>query len=138
MKKEKDWYKYEKYCINYHQHKYEQITWHWENIPEEHLFKSNIISNFKKTRLQRKKNKEDGVVNTTQEYGLDGLALDKNNNYHGLQMKYWKSKNKLTAEHLGTFFLVSSKMNIKNNASKSYLYHTCKLHKEMEELMKDT
>jgi hypothetical protein len=82
----KNWKKYEEYCINYHRNKYNHITWWWNNIPEEELYNSKVITNTKRLRMMRKNNQN------IQEYGLDGLSLDNNGNYHGLQMKYYTLK----------------------------------------------
>jgi len=64
----------------------------------------------------------------------DGIII-----HHGLQMKLWDSKKKLTPHHLGTFLIIIDyALQIKNNLSKGYLYHTCKLEKTMELLFNNS
>ena len=130
-----NWRKYEEFCVQYHSEKYGHKTWWWNYIPEEELFKSNILPDTKKLRLLRKSNREQGKP--IQEYGLDGLALDDYGNYHGLQMKYWNPNSYLTAEHLGTFLLVLQRMYLLNNTSNGYLYYTCKLQRDFREIIDD-
>ena len=125
----KNWKKYEEYCIDYHRNKYNHITWWWNNIPEEELYKSKVITSTQKLRMMRKNNKN------LQEYGLDGLALDENNNYHGLQMKYYNPKTYLTANKLGSYTMVINKLYLVNNNSNGYLYYSCRLEIIFKELM---
>ena len=113
-----DWEKYEHQAVEYHNKKYNQKTWHWKVLPEEHLYKAGFITRFNKFRLERlakfKENK-----NRFNDYGLDGLALDNEGNYHGLQMK--KYKRSVRADDIGTFFSVIFNRLWKNNVkSKGY------------------
>ena len=97
---------YEFHMCDYHRANICNDVWHWKYIPEEQLFNAGFITSFNKLRLSRKKRKEEGN-NNIREYGLDGLALDSNGFYHGLQAKYWHKK-RLTGHDLGTFFSVIS------------------------------
>ncbi len=122
-----NWKDYETYIIKYHQDTYNHITYHWSNIPEEILYESGFINDTNKMRLQRKKDKIEGKINSIQEYGLDGIAKD-NEIYHGLQAKCYDGKSYLKASDLGTFLsILFLRMKAKNKESKGYLYHTCKL-----------
>ncbi len=119
-------YDYELYSCEYHQTKFEHKVWHWKYIPEGELENAGWITSFNKLRLNRIEKMKEGE-NTIREYGLDGLSLDKNGTYHGIQSKFWKSR-RLTAHDLGSFFsVVSSRLVPKNNKSIGYLYHTCGL-----------
>ena len=53
------------------------------------------INDYNKHRLERLAKFKDGT-NRHKDYGLDGLALDLNNIYHGLQAKYYLT-NKVSA-----------------------------------------
>jgi len=75
--------------------------------------------------------------NNIREYGLDGLALDNNGVYHGLQAKCWNSKKYLTASDLGTFLaVIFTRLLPKNPASIGYLYHTCRLQADVKDSFK--
>jgi superfamily II DNA or RNA helicase len=99
------------------------------NIPEDVLFDCGFITDFNKHRLNRKRNNKLKKINSIQEYGLDGIAIETIDNekiYHGLQMKLWK--NKLRGHDLGTFYQVLfCRLFLKNDSAKGYLYHSCKL-----------
>ena len=120
---------FEHYCINLHQTKYNQIAYHWNNIPEDILFDAGFITDFNQLRLSRKRDNKLNKINSVQEYGLDGIAIEKVNNkniYHGLQMKLWN--NKLTGHDLGTFWqALFFRLFSKSELSRGYLYHSCKL-----------
>jgi superfamily II DNA or RNA helicase len=121
------WKEYEHFIIKYHQDTYNHITYHWSNIPEEILYESGFINDTNKIRLQRKRDKTEGKINSIQEYGLDGIVKD-GEIYHGIQAKCYDGKSYLKASDLGTFLSVLFlRMKTKNNVSKGYLYHTCKL-----------
>jgi superfamily II DNA or RNA helicase len=128
MNSEKDYYLYELQCIKYHQETYGHQSWHWTQIPENVLFESGFIHDGNEYRLKRKLKWEENqeYYNPLQEYGLDGIALEINNDekiYHGIQCKLWK--NKLSANSLGTFLLsIFARLNKKNQNSKGYLYHS--------------
>ena len=127
---------YELYSIKYHSEKYNHTTWHWRNIPEEELENAGWITDYNKHRLKRLEKRTTGL-HVIREYGLDGLSLDKDGNYHGIQAKFWKSRN-LTAHDLGTFFSVMfSRFIQKNNKSIGYLYHTCGLQIDVKDDIKN-
>ena len=120
---------FEHYCVNLHQTKYDQIAYHWNNIPEDVLFDAGFITDFNQLRLSRKRDNKLNKINSVQEYGLDGIAIEKINNkniYHGLQMKLWSKK--LTGHDLGTFWqALFFRLFSKSELSRGYLYHSCKL-----------
>ncbi len=121
------WKEYEHFIIKYHQDTYNHITYHWSNIPEEILYECGFINDTNKIRLQRKRDKTEGKINSIQEYGLDGIVKD-GKIYHGIQAKCYDGKSYLKASDLGTFLSVLFlRMKAKNDQSKGYLYHTCKL-----------
>ncbi len=121
------WKEYEHFIIKYHQDTYNHITYHWSNIPEEILYECGFINDTNKIRLQRKRDKTEGKINSIQEYGLDGIVKD-GEIYHGIQAKCYDGKSYLKASDLGTFLSVLFlRMKAKNDQSKGYLYHTCKL-----------
>ena len=116
-------FEYELYACDYHRAKTGETVWPWKYIPEGELEKAGFITDYNKTRLSRLERIND-KENNMREYGLDGISLDKDGNYHGLQMKYWKSRS-LTGHDLGTFFSVMfSRFWVKNKNSKGYLYHS--------------
>ena len=136
VKEKENFLKYEHFCVQYHEKKYGHQTWHWCNIPEEHLEKSGWITDYNRLRLKRKEKKKEGLENSLREYGLDGISLDKEGNYHALQMKYWKI-NKLTANDLGTFLLsLYAGFYPNNNLSKGYLYHSNSLQIDLKDYLK--
>ena len=73
-----NYYNFELYCVIEHKKKYNQITYHWNDIPEQLLEESGFITDYNKFRLLRKKNFTEGKVNNIQEYGLDGLSIQFN------------------------------------------------------------
>ena len=127
---------YEFFMCSYHEEKLKHKTWHWKYIPEEDLFKAGFINDYNKLRLSRIEKRNSGE-NNIREYGLDGLSLDYEGNYHGLQAKFWKSR-KLTADDLGTFFsVIFSRFIPKNSLSKGFLYHTCDLQVDVRDDFKN-
>ena len=133
MDTNQDYLAYEHFICQYHRESQEQTVWHWNFIPEEELFAAGFINNFNSLRLLRRELREEGKP-IVREYGLDGMSLDKNGNYHGLQAKYWTSRT-LTGHDLGTFMIAMiGRVMMKNPQSMGYLYHTCKLQTEVEYL----
>jgi len=128
-----DYEEYEYQMCEYHINNTNQLVWHWKYIPEEHLFASGFIMDYNSHRLKRKERiKKD--ENNIREYGLDGLALDNNGVYHGLQAKCWDSKKYLTASDLGSFLsVIFTRLMPKNQSSIGYLYHTCRLQIEVRD-----
>jgi phage/plasmid-associated DNA primase len=128
MNSEKDFHLYEHQCIKYHQETYGHQSWHWTQIPENVLYESGFIHDGNEYRLKKKLKWEEKqeYYNPLQEYGLDGIALEINNDekiYHGIQCKLWKYK--LSANDLGTFFMcIFGRLNKKNKNSKGFLYHS--------------
>ncbi len=129
-----DWKDYEHFVVKYHQDTYQHITYHWSAIPEEILYECGFINDTNKIRLQRKRDKEEGITNSIQEYGLDGIIKDENGIYHGLQAKCYDGRSYLKASDIGTFLSVLFlRMKSKNPLSKGYLYHTCKLESNLRD-----
>lgn len=117
--------KFEHYCINKHNYDFKHVTYHWSSIPDTVLIESGYFKSEFELRMKRKKNNQ-----ILKEYGLDGISIEqneKNNIYHGLQMKLWN--NTICANDLGTF--ISVIFNRFSNDSKGYLYHTSKLEKTL-------
>jgi len=124
---------YEFIVCDFHRYNTNQYVWHWKYIPEEHLYASGFITNYNLHRLKRKERLEEDK-NNIREYGLDGLALDENGIYHGLQAKCWHPKKYLTASDLGTFLaVVFTRLLPKNNLTIGYLYHTCRLQADVKD-----
>ncbi len=124
-----DWKEYERLACVEHTHLYNtHVTLHWSEIPHEWLVDSGFVNDINKYRIRRK---EGGNI---REYGLDGLALDSDGVFHGLQMKCWAPNQVLDASHLGTFVsVVYNRLVTKNESSVGHLYHTCKLQIDLRE-----
>ncbi len=135
--KEQDWKKFEYHMVDFHNKLTNQITYHWDFIPEEVLYDAGYIYTYKSHRLNRLELKQMKLdkINPIPEYGLDGLAYDSENKvYHGLQMKYWKSNSYLNAYDLGSFHsVILNRLMSKNQNSKGYLYYTCRLAGSLKE-----
>ena len=117
---------FEHYCINKHNLDFNQITYHWSNIPDTLLIESGYFNSEYELRMKRKKNNQ-----ILKEYGLDGISIEFKDDfkiYHGLQMKLWN--NTICANDLGTF--ISVIFNRFSNNSKGYLYYTSKLEKTLK------
>jgi predicted helicase len=98
-----------------------QSVWHWSHVSENILLKAGFMNNTNNQRLRRKH----GSAHI-REFGLDGIALDENGVYHGIQAKNWSHT--LCANHLGSFFLVMfARLQKKNIHSQGFLYHTGRL-----------
>ena len=130
---------FEHYCVDLHANKYNHKTYHWNNISEDILYDSGFITDFNTLRLNRKRDNKLNKINSIQEYGLDGIAIETINNikiYHGLQMKLWK--NKLTGHDLGTFWqILFCRMFPKHELVKGYLYHSGKLQADVRDDIKN-
>jgi len=122
-KEEELWETFELYSIDYHRSKHNHTTWHWNDIPEDHLNNAGFIHDFNKHRLRRISlfnNSE--IVNKYKDYGLDGLSLDNNGVYHGIQAKCYFTK-KVSANDIGTFqSVIINRLCNRCNDSKGYLY----------------
>ncbi len=117
---------YELDCIKKHQLETNNLTFHWNNVPEDFLIESGFLTDKYKQRMKRKLSYEkDGIsYNLLGEYGLDGMSkevCDGKIIYHGIQCKYWKTTVPLIK--LNTFIdVVDNRFFLKNNESKGYLY----------------
>ena len=131
QKEEKAWSQFEHHTINHHSSTHGHLTWHWSVTPEEHLYNAGYINDYNKNRLERLAKFKEGI-NRHKDYGLDGLALDSNNIYYGLQAKYY-TDNKVSANDIGTFQRVVLRMNKKNSLSKGYLYTSTDLVADLAE-----
>ncbi len=118
---------YELFCLKYHEKNYNEKYWDWRHIPEYVLINSGFITDYNSIRLLRKKSFEDNI-NYIREYGIDGISVDINNNYHIIQCKYYSENNIIKASDLGTFYQVYFlRILPKNLNSKAYLYYSSKL-----------
>ena len=78
---------YEFFMCDFHRETKNETVWHWKYIPEGELEKAGFINDYNKLRLGRIEKRKNGE-NNIREYGLDGLSLDNEGNYHGLQAKF--------------------------------------------------
>jgi len=116
-----NWYNFELQCIKEHQKFFpDKTVYHWSDIPEEELILSGWIDNLSECAKIRKS--RSNYINSYCEYGLDGIAKDKDGRYDFLQMKYWPSAT-LYADSLGTFFLTLIYSLGNENNVKGYIYH---------------
>ncbi len=132
---------FEIYCIDYHQKKYNQKSWHWKDIPIDILIKSGFIHDYNELLIKKKDFKEKKYSNPIREYGLDGISLeikeDGTEVYHGIQCKLWNQGCSITSKNLGSFLeVIFMRMKKKNINSKGYLYHTCNIQKDLKESFK--
>lgn len=124
-----DWREYERLACIEHARRTGHTVIGWNDIPHEWLVDSGFVNDINKYRMRRK---ESG--GNIREYGLDGLALDPNGVFHGLQMKCWGPTRLLRAEDIGTFIsVVSNRLQVKNRDSVGHLYHTCKLQADLRD-----
>ena len=127
--------KFEHYCIREHQNNYpNEITYHWSNIPEEILVNSGFITDYHNMRIKRKNDYDDNKLNSIKEYGLDGISYNKiNNTYNVLQIKCYEPNSVIDASTLGSFIsCFFQRINFKYPESNAYLYHTCKISRNLE------
>ena len=127
-----DWKKYEFMSCERHRKEYNNHTvYEWENVPEELLRKMNYITDYNQHRLRRLNNYKKGE-NSFCDYGLDGVAIDTNGVYHGLQMKLHKDA--VTANKVGTFLSVMYQRIFPNsNESRGYLYYSNKIQDDLRD-----
>ncbi len=124
-----DWREYERVACAEHARRTGHTVLGWNDIPHEWLLDAGFVNDINRFRLRRK---ESG--GNLREYGLDGLALDPNGVFHGLQMKCWGPNRLLRAEDIGTFqSVVSNRLQVKNKDSVGHLYHTCKLQADLRD-----
>lgn len=133
-KEKEGWNQYEHHIVDHHHLKYKHTVWHWSRVPELHLYNAGYINEYNKHRLERLTKSKEGI-NRHSDYGLDGLSLDSNETYHGLQAKYYLT-NKVSANDIGTFQLVTRRLNKKNSLSKGYLYTSSNLESNLAEDIK--
>lgn len=124
-----DWREYERVACIEHARRTGHTVLGWNDIPHEWLLDSGFVNDINRFRLRRK---ESG--GNIREYGLDGLALDSDGVFHGLQMKCWGPNRILRAEDIGTFAsVVYNRLQAKNPDSVGHLYHTCKLQADLRD-----
>ena len=133
-KEKEGWNQYEHHIVEHHHTKHKHTAWHWSRIPEEHLYHAGYINEFNKHRLERLAKFKEGT-NPHKDYGLDGLSMDSDKTYHGLQAKYFLT-NKVSANDIGTFQSVTRRLNKKNPLSKGYLYTSSSLEATLAEDIK--
>ena len=120
-----DYTLYEHQVCQYYQNETGAPTWHWSNVPVEHLVNSGWAINAKLLRLLRL---EDGK--TPQEYGLDGIAHNLNGSYTGIQAKMRKN---VKASDLGTFYSACDRIAYRNSKSSGHLCYTGTLDKHLRD-----
>jgi superfamily II DNA or RNA helicase len=125
---------YEYFCINKHRETYGHETYHWNDVPEKYLEQCGYFTDYNRQRMQRQQAKIDRIT----DYGLDGIAYDKENNvFYGLQMKYYDKK-PVTAEAGGSFLTVFyQRLAIKNKNSRAYLYYSSSIQRDLAEDFKN-
>ena len=79
--------KFENYCVDLHANKYNHKTYHWNNISEDILYDSGFITDFNTLRLNRKRDNKLNKINSIQEYGLDGIAIETIDNVKAIKNK---------------------------------------------------
>lgn len=126
-----NWVKFERLCMKEHVRVYNHVVWPWYSVPSEHLEKSGYVHDFNRYRFVHAPAEK--KISRINDFGLDGLAYDtENDTYHGIQCKYWKTTDYLTAKDLGSFYqVVFNRLQKKNVKSKGFLYFTCRLQKEL-------
>ncbi len=113
---------YEHHVIEYHRTKKDRVqsVWHWSNVPHDALVDSGWWVDLE---THRKRRLGPGEINCCSEYGLDGLALNKDGSYTGIQAKNWK-KCALTPTKLGTFIsAINNRMVPKDSRNDGILYY---------------
>jgi superfamily II DNA or RNA helicase len=125
---------YEYFCIDKHRETHGHETYHWNDVPEKYLEQCGYITDYNRQRMQRQHAKIDRIT----DYGLDGIAYDKENNvFYGLQMKYY-DKTPVTASAGGSFLTVFyQRMAIKNKNSRAYLYYSSSIQRDLAEDFKN-
>jgi superfamily II DNA or RNA helicase len=115
-----DWKEFEYFVCDKHRKDYGQTVWHVDSIPEIELEASGFINDYNAHRLKRIANRREAEGKSIKfnDYGMDFLALDKDNNYHPGQAKCYTDK-KVTANDIGSFLAVT--LGFKQ---KGYLYTT--------------
>ena len=120
------WLKYELQACEHHAQTYGHTVYHWSNVPEHVLIDSGFVTSPHDWRLLCHAVEHGKQM---REFGLDGIAVDKNGVYHGIQAKCWTGK--LRASDLGTFLSVMhGRLKEKNTSSKGYLYHTTTIQRD--------
>ncbi len=140
------WKRYEYDVMEKHRSTYGHITYHWSNIPEDLLFECGFINEINDTKSMRERrlaDKRDGIVNSVQEYGLDGIAYevldDKTGvkRFYGIQCKNYAEGAYLRAKDIATFLSVTFlRLRSKCMDTKGYLYHSCRLESRLAKDLK--
>lgn len=134
------WLAYEYQMIREHSATCHKV-WHWSSIPERALRECGFINDHNEFRLKRlaaiqKRKREGGEEehNVTREYGLDGLAVDEEGVYHGLQAKRWDARRRLTASDLGSFqSVVHNRLRKRDGRSTGILYTSAQLQVDLSD-----
>jgi len=133
MARQPDWRLYEEQVINTHVLKNKgNAVWPWIYIPEDELYNCGFIHDFNRYRKEKHRLKAEGKT-VRQEYGLDGLAINDDGSYTGIQAKCWNGR-KLTANDLGSFLnVIYQRLVRKNINNKGIVYHTCGVQIDLKE-----
>ncbi len=139
------WKRYEYDVMDEHRKRYGHMTYHWANIPEDLLFECgfiNEINDTKSIRERRLADKKEGIINSIQEYGLDGIAYEENEEsgskkFYGIQCKNYAEGTYLRAKDIATFLSVTFlRLRSKCMDTTGYLYHSCRLESRLAKDLK--
>lgn len=127
----KEWYLFEKYCIELHAKKYNGYqVMHWQDIPEELLYKSGFLTPMGGIiEIKRAKMKNFVGKNPYKEFGLDGIATN-NTNFHALQMKCYNGS--IPIDVFGSFLGVIGLMKkVSEYDVEGHLYYVGKISQQI-------
>jgi superfamily II DNA or RNA helicase len=139
------WKRYEYDVMEEHRKRYGHMTYHWANIPEDLLFECGFINEINDTKSMRERrlaDKKDGIINSVQEYGLDGIAYEENEEsgskkFYGIQCKNYAEGTYLRAKDIATFLSVTFlRLRSKCMDTTGYLYHSCRLESRLAKDLK--
>jgi superfamily II DNA or RNA helicase/sulfur relay (sulfurtransferase) DsrC/TusE family protein len=107
-------------------------VWEWgkhNSPPETILERAGYITSYNKHRLKRLADKKNGLL---RDCGFDFLSLENDGQiYCGGQAKYYKEK--VTANHIGTFQMYQNNLRAHNPKSVGYLYTSSNLQEDLRD-----
>jgi hypothetical protein len=107
---------YEHQAIKAHSIKFGHKTYHWKELNIKTLHASGWAILYKDIKKWLK-----GKIG--REYGLDGISVDEENTYHGIQVKYRNNDSSISAHDIPTFFdVLTNRLRIHNPQSTGFLY----------------
>jgi superfamily II DNA or RNA helicase len=116
-------------CVEYCNKVLNIKTWHWSDVPEEHLFNSGYIQKYGSHRLDRL-----DTINKVRDCGFDMLMVDENNNYHSGQCKKYTDTS-VSGYDIAWFWGKQFMLYVYNKESKAYLFTTTKLTRQVEDTL---